>query len=202
MKKVNWSKTNPQEVIFSGDSVVDEFLQESNAIESETSPEAFEDAQKAWDQAMTIDRMYPKDILEIHRILMKRVYPEIAGTLRDCDVFIGGERKTFYSKEMLEHMLLNFCVHLRLPPKRESTDEYTDEGWAKRMHIVFEGIHPFVDSNGRTGRILYNWHRLKLGLPIHTIHADWGVKGKEGEQASYYSWFAKKKAKREKKFYE
>jgi len=58
-----------------------------------------------------------------------------------------------------------------------SKDECT-----KQCHVLFEKIHPFIDGNGRTGRMVYNWHRLKLGLPIHIIH-----EGKE--QFKYYKWF-------------
>jgi Fic family protein len=34
-----------------------------------------------------------------------------------------------------------------------------------RAHVRFEHIHPFVDGNGRTGRMLLWWHELKKGLP-------------------------------------
>ena len=52
----------------------------------------------------------------------------------------------------------------------------------KMIHVIFEKIHPFRDGNGRVGRILYNIHRLLVGLPIHIIHE--GV-----EQMEYYKWF-------------
>ena len=56
----------------------------------------------------------------------------------------------------------------------------------KRTHIDFEQLHPFEDGNGRVGRILYNIHRVTLGLPIHIIH--------EGEeQMEYYKWFKEEK---------
>ena len=32
-------------------------------------------------------------------------------------------------------------------------------------HIQFEGIHPFSDGNGRTGRMLMNYSLLQEGFP-------------------------------------
>lgn len=41
------------------------------------------------------------------------------------------------------------------------------------FHLRFEGIHPFIDGNGRTGRLILNFELIKAGfLPVNIKYTD------------------------------
>lgn len=155
------------------DNKIIEFLKQSNYIEREYGDIALKDAIKAWEYAYKNRHNVSLDyILEIHKILMRRLNPDIAGRIRNYSIRIGYQIKKFISIQLIEDDLKNWLKKYKVLTKGDS----------KKAHIRFEDIHPFPDGNGRTGRILYNIHRLNTNKKIHIIH--------EGEeQMEYYKWF-------------
>jgi Fic family protein len=163
-----------------------DFLSESNYIEGEYSEQAFYDAIKAW---RYIYEKNPKlitvnNILKIHEILLKNIRKKIAGKTRDCNVYIGGKLKPFISNQLFISQLLDWCDEFNMYSKlnKEDTLKKVKELFVKKSHINFENIHPFEDGNGRVGRILYNFLRYKLKLPVKIIRSG-------EEQIKYYKWF-------------
>jgi len=149
-----------------------EFLNESNAIEGVTDLGSLTQAAFAWIWLKEQKKMTIRTVLKTHKILMlhQPLYPNEKGYWREVPVFVGGRAgadwRTIQTKVKAWAQLMN---------DKNIVD------W-KTLHIMYEKIHPFVDGNGRTGRMFMNYHRLRLGLPLLIIHA-----GKE--QQEYYKWF-------------
>lgn len=147
-----------------------EFLEESNAIEGVTDQDSYTQAAFAWIYLKGQKKMTASVVLKTHKMLMlhQPLYPNEKGYWRTVPVYIGGREGVNWMK--IQSMIKDW-THLM-------TDKTVD--W-KQVHVMYEKIHPFVDGNGRTGRMFLNWHRLKLGLPILVI--------KNSEKLAYYQWF-------------
>ena len=162
---------------------IKEFLVESNAIEGVYDDVSLEQATEAWEFMMEQDVLSSSVILKMHKILMlhQDLRPNEKGYFRKVDVFIGGKKaiNPILVDESVDLLVMNMNDIVQ-NGKKES--EIFLERITKDHHVIYEMIHPFVDGNGRTGRMIMNWQRLKVGLPILIIH--------EGEeQMEYYKWF-------------
>jgi len=168
------------------DAEIQEFLLESNAIEGVYGLEDLEDAKKAWRYLAKQKVLTTEVVLNVHKILMKNqpIPEKDKGAFRTCKVYIGG-------REGLEWSEIPTAIESWLSDVKTSIDIPGEDGeYIKFDHIEFERIHPWIDGNGRTGRMFMNWQRMKAGLPILIIHADWP--DIQGEQRSYYAWFRTK----------
>ena len=96
-------------------------------------------------------------IKQIHTlVLMDR--PEDRGIYRRIPVRIMGAYHTppdpVMVPELMEKLVKEFEVSKLHPIER-----------AALFHLKFEGIHPFVDGNGRTGRLILNLFLMQNGYP-------------------------------------
>jgi Fic family protein len=147
-----------------------EFVKQSNYIEAEYGTKTLSDAIHAWDYVRNRPKFDLHLILHCHHILMVDIDSSIAGKIRDQSVTIGGGLKPFISTQLIIDDIIFLCMRIN-----------DGKVGPKEAHIQFEYIHPFVDGNGRVGRMLYNAHRLQIGEPIHIIQ--------ESEKGAYYEWF-------------
>lgn len=83
---------------------------------------------------------------------------EDRGVYRRVPVHIMGAQhepvQPYLIKPKMEQLLYDFAA---------STEHIVTK--LARFHIEFEGIHPFIDGNGRTGRLLVNLELMKSGFP-------------------------------------
>ena len=115
------------------------------------------------------------DIKSIHNLVLAD-RPEDRGSFRRVNVRIAGALtnpvQPYLIEPKIEELLNNYKV------------------WSETMHIVervaifhlqFESIHPFIDGNGRTGRLIMNLQLIKEGLPAINI--------KFADRKKYYDAF-------------
>jgi len=115
-------------------------------------------------------------ILLLHKMLLSNIRDDVAGRFRKNDewVRVGNHIATDPAKvrDEIQDMLIQYNKDI-------------SENIIKRIalfHLSFENIHPFVDGNGRIGRVLNNYLLIREGfVPINI---------KFTERSRYYDAFA------------
>ena len=99
-------------------------------------------------------RVSVDDIVEMHRILLTDSAPEIAGVLRDAQVWIGGSDYSPAGAMFVPPHQRHLGKLMADLGKFMARDDLPALAQAAITHAQFETIHPFADGNGRTGRAL------------------------------------------------
>ena len=99
-------------------------------------------------------------IRNIHRLILKNIDDNNAGRYRQQNVLISGATNTPPDYTLLNDKMAHFVDWYN----SESNQLHPIERAAK-VHADFVGIHPFIDGNGRTSRLLMNLELMKAGYP-------------------------------------
>ena len=98
-------------------------------------------------------------IKNIHSLVLMN-QPEDKGVFRRIPVKIMGA----YTEPVQPYLIEPKITELLLVNEERKTTMNQLERIA-RFHLEFEGIHPFIDGNGRTGRLLMNLDLIQNGYP-------------------------------------
>lgn len=102
------------------------------------------------------------DIYSIHSLILRGIKDEHAGKLRSVLVRITGLDLALPEPIKLPEMMEEFITWLH-------TTEEHPVLIAADAHLKFVTIHPFVDGNGRTARLLMNLLLIQTGYPFADI---------------------------------
>jgi Fic family protein len=115
-------------------------------------------------------------ILLLHKMLIGGINDNIAGRFRAEHEYVRVGTHIAPAPEHIEQLLDNL-----LADYESSHDEYFLDR-ISRFHLEFERIHPFVDGNGRIGRVLINMQLMLHGYPSAIIR-------NKGKRDYYYPAF-------------
>ena len=108
-----------------------------------------------------------KQIKNIHYLILKGIDDEKAGVYRERKVIISGASHTPPPPYQLKSKMEGLISWYRNVGSKLHTVER-----AAKLHTDFVNIHPFVDGNGRTARLLLNFELMKEGYPPAIIRTE------------------------------
>lgn len=103
-------------------------------------------------------------IRQIHQLILKQIDNDNAGKYREVEVKITGSRFVPPSPVVVPMKMRQFEKWLS---RKESKRELID--YAALAHFKLVDIHPFIDGNGRTARLLMNLILMNRGYPATVI---------------------------------
>ena len=106
------------------------------------------------------------DILGIHALILTRIDDENAGRYRTEDVRIAGTHVVLPGWQKVGELMEDFLQWLTAPTKDHPVQVAAD------AHLRLVSIHPFIDGNGRTARLLMNLLLMQQGFPPALIRKE------------------------------
>jgi Fic family protein len=100
-----------------------------------------------------------RDILKIHEIILDRIDKENAGIYRRVPVRISGCAVVLPNPRKVQTLMDDFLSWIKNENKMHAIE------LAAEAHYRFVTIHPFIDGNGRTARLLMNMILMMKGFP-------------------------------------
>lgn len=100
-----------------------------------------------------------KDILKIHEIILDKIDRDNAGIYRRVPVRISGSAVAMPNPRKVQTLMDEFFAWIKNENKMHPVE------LAAEAHYRLVTIHPFIDGNGRTARLLMNMILMMLGYP-------------------------------------
>jgi Fic family protein len=98
------------------------------------------------------------DLLSLHSLILKRI-DDNAGRFRTIPVRIAGAEVVLPTPLRVPDLMDDFIAWVNAPSAQHPAT------FAADAHLKFVSIHPFVDGNGRLGRLLLNLLLIRAGYP-------------------------------------
>ena len=118
-------------------------------------------------------------ILLLHKMLMGNINDVIAGRFRKKGEYVRVGTHIAPAPEHVERMIEGIISEYLA----DHTSYFTDR--IASFHLEFETIHPFIDGNGRIGRVIINYQLGRFGFPNIII--------RDKEKQTYYKAFGEYK---------
>jgi len=101
-----------------------------------------------------------RDIKDLHQLVLKEIDNDNAGIYRRENVIISGAKHI-----PPNHLKVRDEMEQLIPKLHAWEKKYHPLVVAALLHSEFVKIHPFVDGNGRTARLLMNFIAIRAGYP-------------------------------------
>lgn len=107
-------------------------------------------------------------IKEIHAIILHSIDKENAGTYRNVSVMISGSEHLPPAPYLISEQMNSFIDRFN----QMQANKVHPVLIAAYLHSELVKIHPFIDGNGRTSRLLMNLYLLRTGYVIINLKGD------------------------------